>query len=164
MASNLRVVVSNLGDGNWTAPANTLNNTDPDIYFPPGVAKGDVPIITANGFAPSANSSDLIGFTSKTQWMVQINASHIGTGGVPGISVYAVRPTGIEDLIVTFVPTVFPAQESYGGVTSAAEGPIEGPVSYFKFESNATTNTSLDVDCYVIGWNYGDISDGATIK
>ena len=161
MASNLRVVVSNLGDGNWVAPANKLDATDTDIYFPPGAAKGDVPTVTANGFAPSANSTNLIGFTSKTQWMVQVNATNIGTGGTPGISIYAVRPTGIEDLIVKFTAT---GQDSYGGVTSATEGPIEGPVSYFKFESDATDNTDLDVDCYVIGWNYGDISDGSTTR
>ena len=82
-------------------------------------------------------------------------------GETPGISVYAVRPTGIEDLVHKFTAT---GQDSYGGVTSATEGPIEGPVAYFKFESDATDNTNLDVDCYVIGWNYGDISDGATTR
>jgi hypothetical protein len=161
MASNLRVVVSNLGDANWVGPANNLDNSNSVIYFPPGVDKSTAPAITANGVAPAATSSGPIGFTSKTQWMVQVNASNLGSGGTPGISVYAVRPTGIEDLVHKFTAT---GQDSYGGVTSATEGPIEGPVAYFKFESDATDNTNLDVDCYVIGWNYGDISDGATTR
>ena len=163
MASNLRVLVSNLGDGGWgigTDESNKLNNANAEIFFPPGASKGVAPALPAGateGLSPAAQSVDLIGFTSKTQWMVQINAANLGGGATPTVSVFAVRPTGIEDLIHTFSTS---GQDSYGGVTTASEGPIEGPVSYFKFKSNAPITTNLDVDCFVIGWNYGDISDG----
>lgn len=165
MASNIRVLVSNLGDGNWgvgTDESNKLNNATSEIFFPPGATKGAAPSLPAGlteGLSPAAQSADLIGFTSKTQWMVQVNVINFGTAGAGAetVSVFAVRPTGIEDLIHTFSTA---GQDSYGGVTTASEGPIEGPVSYFKFKSNAGTTTNLDVDCYVIGWNYGDISDG----
>ena len=105
-------------------------------------------MIDVNGLAPAARPGGPIGFTSKTQWMVQVNVANLGTGGTPGISVYAVRPTGIEDLVHKF--TLATGQDSYGGITSASEGPIEGPVAYFKFESDATNNAALDVDCYDI--------------
>jgi hypothetical protein len=160
MASNLRALVSNSGDGNWgvngtaTATDNKLVVATPRIYFPPGASKGSPPAQGTSHMSPAASSVDLVGFTSKTQWMVQVNATNLGTGGTVSVTVHAMRPTGIEELVLTVTST---GADSYGGFDDES---IQGPVAYFRFTATADTLTNLDVDCYVIGWNYGDISDG----
>tara|TARA_R100000664_G_scaffold34098_1_gene53976 strand:+ start:2793 stop:3287 length:495 start_codon:yes stop_codon:yes gene_type:complete len=160
MASNIRALVSNSGDGNWgvngtaTATDNKLDNANTRVFFPPGASKGTPPAQGASHMSPAASSVDLVGFTSKTQWMVQVNATNLGTGGTPSVTIHAMRPTGIEELVHTVTST---GSDSYGGFNDES---IQGPVSYFRFTATASNTTNLDVDCYVIGWNYGDISDG----
>ena len=177
MASNIRVLVSNLGDGDWgvvgttDADANKIDFSKPGapaatgdsvIYFPPVLnangtqAKGTVPDpVVLAGISPAAAAPNgkWIGFTSKTQWMVQIAVASLGTAGAPSIVVSAVRPTGVEEVVLS---TTVTGTFSYGGFDDEA---IQGPIAYFKFESNATGGT-VDARCYVIGWNYGDVSDG----
>ena len=165
MASNIRVLVSNLGDGNWgvtgtpSADFNFLDATaaatpSKSIYFPPGSTKFVAPTAGASDMSPLASSVNLAGWTSKTQWMVQVVTTNMGTVvGTPTLTVSVVRPTGVEEVIVAITAT---GTESYGGFGDEA---IIGPVSYFKFSSN-TTGGSPNHRCYVIGWNYGDISDG----
>ena len=190
MASNLRVLVSNLGDGNWGAGAgteNVLNDTNSSIYFPPAFdADGN----QLKGTAPSANAAELApggldidgswpfaGWSSKTHYIVQVKvdrASHYGTGtadsnfAAASVIVNAVRPTGVkEELMVSTASTAektfagsgtnLVLTETYGAYSDQT---IEGPIAYFEFLSNAGTTTDLNVKCYVIAWNYGDISDG----
>ena len=165
MASNIRALVSNLGDGNWGvtgAPSANFNFLDAtaatsvskSIYFPPGSAKSVAPLPGDSEMSPLASSVDLTGWTSKTQWMVQVVTTDMGTGGgTPTLTVSVVRPTGVEEVIVAITAI---GTESYGGFGDEA---IIGPVSYFKFSSNTTGGTP-NHRCYVIGWNYGDVSDG----
>ena len=177
MASNLRVLVSNLGDGNWgvtgttSADSNLLDATaatsaSKSIFFPPAFNangtenKSVTPTAGDSDMSPLAASSNFAGWTSKTQWMVQVVTTNLGTvpdggGGTnPAVvTVSVVRPTGVEELIVSITAT---GTESYGGFGDEA---IVGPVSYFKF-TNSATGGAPSSRCYVIGWNYGDISDG----
>tara|TARA_A100001515_G_scaffold135810_1_gene126978 strand:- start:450 stop:941 length:492 start_codon:yes stop_codon:yes gene_type:complete len=163
MASNLRALVSNLGDGNWgivgtaNADDNKIDATNRVIYFPPGSAKGVAPSAGTHSLAPGSLSGNLTGWTSKTQWMVQVVTANLGTGGTPDVKVYVGRPTGVEELVLTITST---GTDSYGGFDDEA---IQGPVAYFKFISDSTGGTP-DVRCYVIGWNYGDISDGLATR
>jgi len=171
MAGNIRVLVSNLGDGNWgvtgttSADSNLLDDTaasttSKSIFFPPAFNangtqnKSVAPTAGDSDMSPLAASSNFVGWTSKTQWMIQVVTTNMGTsGGTPTLTVSVVRPTGVEEVIVAITAT---GTESYGGFGDEA---IVGPVSYFKFTSN-TTGGSPNHRCYVIGWNYGDISDG----
>jgi hypothetical protein len=164
MASNIRALVSNLGDGNWgvtgtpSADDNLINaavtaSVDKSIYFPPGASKLVAPVPGADTMSPAASSAGLIGWTSKTQWMVQLVVANLGTGGTPKVTVSAVRPTGVEEEVLSVTAT---GSHSYGGFEDEA---IVGPVAYFKFTTDSTGG-SADIRCYVIGWNYGDISDG----
>ena len=157
--TNNRALVSNLGDGNWGAGTGTENKIDAanqTIYFPPGLTKGAIPLSGTNGVhdAPGARSTDLVGWTSKTQWMVQLEVANLGTGGSPVCKVYAVRPTLIEEEVLSVTTT---GSHSYGGFGDEV---IQGPVAYFLFRLSGNTGGSPDIRGYVIGWNYGDISDG----
>tara|TARA_R110002012_G_scaffold193259_1_gene360900 strand:- start:318 stop:854 length:537 start_codon:yes stop_codon:yes gene_type:complete len=171
-----RVLVSNLGDGNWVAPDNSLLGaelaTARTIYFPPGAAKGTAPVPGGSGIGPMTQQLGFVGWSAKTHFIVQVRAAaaaNYGTGTfnanfpAASIVVNAVRPTGVkEQLMVSTAATAEDAlvgnvlTETYGAYGAET---IEGPVSYFEFYSNATGG-SLDVDCFVIAWNYGDISDG----
>ena len=164
MASNIRALVSNLGDGNWgiagTPSANdnlidaaVTASVSKSVYFPPGASKGVAPVSGADDMSPAASSMGLAGWTSKTQWMVQLLVVNLGTGGTPKVTVSAVRPTGIEEEVLSVTTT---GPHSYGGFEDEA---IVGPVSFFKFTTDSTGG-SANIRCYVIGWNYGDISDG----
>ena len=157
MASNIRALVSNLGDGNWgvagtaSADDNLINAavtgaTSKSIYFPPGASKTVAPVSGVDNMSPGASSAGLIGWTSKTQWMVQ---------GTPKVTGSAVRPTGVEEEVLSVTAT---GSHSYGGFEDEA---IVGPVAYFKFTTDSTGG-SADIRCYVIGWNYGDIWDSQT--
>jgi hypothetical protein len=162
MAANIRALVSNLGDGNWgTGPLaastdNQLDNANKTIYFPPGASKGAAPVPGDSNQSPGALGSGLVGWTSKTQWMVQVQVTTLGTDGAGNpvvIKVYAMRPTGVAEHILDINAT---GETSYGGF---GDETIQGPVSYFYFTS-ASTHGTLNARCYVIGWNYGDICDG----
>ena len=166
MASNIRALVSNLGDGNWgvagtaSADDNLINAavtgaTSKSIYFPPGASKTVAPVSGVDNMSPGASSAGLIGWTSKTQWMVQLVVANLGTGGTPKVTVSAVRPTGVEEEVLSVTAT---GSHSYGGFEDEA---IVGPVAYFKFTTDSTGG-SADIRCYVIGWNYGDIWDSQT--
>ena len=87
MASNLRVLVSNLGDGNWGSGAgteNVLDRVNPSIYFPPAFnaagnqVKGTAPSAGVAELAPGSLSVNgtwpLAGWSSKTHYIVQIKA------------------------------------------------------------------------------------------
>ena len=177
MASNIRVLVSNLGDGDWGVPgttnatANVIDFSKPggdpatghsNIYFPPALNadgtqnKGTAPTsVDLNGISPAAAASGgkWIGFTSKTQWMVQVVVASLGSGGTPKVTVEVVRPTGVSESVLSITGT---GTFSYGGY---GDETLQGPISHFKFSSDATGGT-VNASCYVIGWNYGDISDG----
>ena len=140
-----RVLVSNLGDGNWVAPANqaTVNTR---LYFPPGTA----------GAAPTAaqrfgSSVDSLGWTSKTNWMVQIENVHAANPGT--VQVLGHRPSGVAEELVA--ATAIPALSSLtqGGVGGEE---IYGSFTYLEF---VITLNSGDLNCYVTAWNYGDILD-----
>lgn len=162
MASNLRVLVSNI-DGNWgywdysaVPPALDTENQltgSANVYFPPGSSKGVVPKESEMFF-----STDYSSWTSKSNWIIQLNGN-FGTGEV---DVYVGRPTGIEELVLKGVGENF----SWGGCSSidfTAPTPVDvyenitGPITYFRFNSRTAVTS---VNCYVIGWNEGDICDG----
>lgn len=189
MASNLRVLVSNLGDGDWGEGAgteNVLDNTNKAIYFPPAFnaagsqVKGTAPTGGSAEIAPGGLSINgtwpLGGWSSKTHYIVQVKAADAngyGTGqtdsdfAAGGVIVNAVRPTGVkEQLMVSTSSTAEKTfnsselTETYGAYGSET---IEGPVAYFEFLSNANGGT-VSIECYVIAWNYGDISDGLAAR
>jgi hypothetical protein len=147
-SSHHRVLVSNRGDGNWVSTNNELNATE-DIYFPHGATKNDVPTSTQD----FTNDLDFSGWGTKSNWMVQAKIGAAGTNLV--VEVYAMRPSGVEELVSTGTTLVVggPTSVSYGGI--AAER-IAGPISYFRFKCTAISGLSV-VSCSVIGWNEGDI-------
>jgi hypothetical protein len=147
-----RVLVSNLGDGNWPAPANQRDGVAaPDngqLFFPPGSAKGLEPT-AAQRFGASM---DYIGWSSKTNWMVQVENTHANNGSV---QVIGHRPSGVTEQLaaVTVLAT--------GGVPSLTVGGIGGEEIYGSFthlEFVISANTGI-LNCYVTAWNYGDILD-----
>ena len=171
MASNLRALVSNI-DGNWGhwdysqaspgPPAvdgvlNTANvlSGNVSIYFPPGAAN----------VAPTESqmffSTDYAGWPSKSNWMIQLQATPDTTGfNGQTVNVYAGRPSGVEELIISRAN----GNLTWGGGSSIDLGAgtpteiyenIVGPVTYFRFESSGASLTS--VRCFVIAWNEGDI-------
>jgi len=148
-----RVLVSNLGDGNWGD--GTENNLDTaagtSIYFPPGAAKGTQPTQAECFFG----SMDYIGWNSKTNWMVQIDDA---TGAAPygwngaSVDVYVGRPTGVEELIVNNAGADF----TFGGIGGEE---VYGPITYIRFYVNVGSATPTGLLCFVTAWNYGDIND-----
>ena len=143
MASNLRVLVSNI-DGSWghydygaDPPAlNTDNELTGagSIYFPPGASKGTPPVESEMFF-----STELSGWTSKSNWIIQLTGNFNGQR----VSVHIGRPTGVEETIIVGADGAL----TWGGGTSidiAGGGSdvyenIVGPVSYFRFEAGAVT-------------------------
>jgi hypothetical protein len=171
MASNLRVLVSNLGDGNWTPIYNTATppvaqDSSPNmvtedaahdvVFFPPGSSKGAVPTVSEQ----IGSSVDTIGWGSKTNWMFQLDNVESGSTAKIDISIYGYRPTGVVELIKAIPGGDLTAgtKYSYGGVGGEE---VYGPFVAFKFEGDrlGTVVGSPKILCYVIGWNYGDISD-----
>ena len=155
MASNIRVLVSNIGDGNWgidAAGANTDNQLSGNstIYFPPGINKTTEPTASER----FGGSIDYIGWSSKSNWMVQVLNSH---GSNPGtIQVLGHRPSGVSEEVIA--ATVLAGAAVSVSVTQGGLGgeEIYGHFTHFTFV--ATTNTG-ELDCYVTAWNYGDILD-----
>ena len=151
-----RVLVSNLGDGNWgDGTENNLNTAaGTSVYFPPGAAKGTQPTQAECFFG----SMDYIGWNSKTNWMVQIDEGAAGAA-VPAlgwngsrVSVYVGRPTGAEELVV---PTVA-ADFTFGGIGGEE---VYGPITYIRFRVDTGAATPTGLLCFVTAWNYGDIND-----
>ena len=144
MASNLRVLVSNLGDGNWSSGNTASTNTT--VYFPPGTGAAEPTAAQRFG-----GSLDYIGWASKTNWLVQVT----NTGGGAGtIQVLGHRPSGVAEELV-------PATAVGAGGGSLSEGgvggeEIYGPFTHFSFVS---TSNSGNLAYYVTAWNYGDILD-----
>jgi len=142
-----RVLVSNLGDGNWPAPANQAT-TNTRLYFPPGTG----------GAAPTAAqrfgaSMDYIGWSSKTNWMVQAENTSANNGTV---QIIGHRPSGVsEQLVAATVLATAPGTPSLteGGIGGEE---IYGPFTYFEFVITSNTGS---LNCYVTAWNYGDILD-----
>jgi hypothetical protein len=133
----MRILVSNRGEGNWAA-GNTVNSANA-IYFPHGLTS----LIQPTDAECFGADFDHLGWGSKTNWMIQLDV----TASAGTIEVYAMRPSGIEELIHAFT-----ADETRGGVGGEE---IYGPVKYFRFVRSAGT---LVADCYVTAWNYGDIN------
>ena len=175
MASNLRALVSNLGDGNWTPIYNTatppvLQDESPNLitnvefenvqYFPPGApytgtAEAQPPTV-AQQIGSSVNT---IGWGSKTNWMFQVSNEQPSGSHEMDVNIYGYRPTGVIELITAIPKASIQAGEtfSYGGVGGEE---VYGPFVAFKFEGvRAGSSGTPKVLCYVIGWNYGDIWD-----
>jgi len=153
MSSNhQRVLVSNLGDGNWGD--STENNLDTaaqtSVYFPPGAAKGTQPTQAECFFG----SIDYIGWNSKTNWMVQVDDAAGAPYGWNGsrVSVYIGRPTGVEELVVAAAAADF----TFGGI---GDEEVYGPVTYIRFRVDTGAATPTGLLCFVTAWNYGDIND-----
>ncbi len=175
MASNLRVLISNLGDGNWGP---IYDDSDPPVlqaespnlitneqyknvqYFPPGAAyTGSAEAQPPTAAQQIGSSVDTIGWGSKTNWMFQLkNVKTSGTHEMD-VNIYGYRPTGVIELIKTVDKGDIGMGESfsYGGVGGEE---VYGPFVAFKFEGvRATVVGTPQILCYVIGWNYGDVWD-----
>ena len=142
-ANHVRALVSNRGDGNW----GTGNTNNQIIFFPHGSAKTDAPSSSQD----LTNNINFIGWGCKSNWIVQ---AELASGTSCTIAVYAVRPTGVEELVVSAVTMNSSAPTfTHGGIDAEV---IQGPVSYFRFLM-ASASGSPVVNCFVIGWNEGDI-------
>ena len=141
--NHARVLVSNRGDGNWgiTGTDHQLSTGQADIYFPHGAATTNAPSSTQIMGA----SLDHSAWGCKSNWIVQVDNVN-GTGTVKA---YAVRPTGIEELLFTVT-----ADATWGGLDGEV---IQGPVDYFHFNLSGGGSTPR-FNCYVIGWNEGDMN------
>ncbi len=127
MASNIRVLVSNLGDGNWGVGADTanqLNNTNGRLYFPPGTTKTDEPTL-AQRFGASV---DYIGWSSKTNWMVQVENVHGANAGT--VQIVGHRPSGVTEQLLAATAIAAGASVTVGGVGGEE---IYGPFTHFSF-------------------------------
>tara|TARA_R100000655_G_scaffold22915_1_gene46372 strand:- start:792 stop:1223 length:432 start_codon:yes stop_codon:yes gene_type:complete len=140
MASNLRVLVSNLGDGNWGSGNST--GTDETLDFPIGSVSD--PKLRFGG------SIDFIGWGSKTNWLVQINNTGSGTGTV---KVMGHRPSGVAEELIAATSLGAGVSLTKGGVGGEE---IYGPFTHFTFVSTSNSGT---LNYYVTAWNYGDILD-----
>jgi len=149
MASNLRVLVSNLGDGNWgvgASTANQLSAANGTLYFPPGTTGAEP--TPAQRFGASV---DYIGWSSKTNWMVQVENT---SGTSPGsVQILGHRPSGVAEQLL---PTTVVAANSSVTVGGVGGEEIYGPFTHFSFVITLNAGT---LNCYVTGWNYGDILD-----
>ena len=140
MASNLRVLVSNLGDGNWdTGNSTTTNET---LEFP----RGSV----ADPKLRFGASIDFFGWGSKTNWLIQIANSGAGAGTV---KVMGHRPSGVAEEVIAATSIAAGLSLTKGGVGGEE---IYGPFTHFTFVSTGNSGT---LNYYVTAWNYGDILD-----
>jgi hypothetical protein len=144
-----RVLVSNLGDGNWGDGTENQITTNATVYFPPGNAKGTQPTAAQcfNG------SIDYVGWSAKTNWMVQVDGTYHGTPGTLTVSVC--RPTGVEEVVYNAAAADF----TFGGIGGEE---IYGPLSYIRFTLSGAGGAG-NMLCYVVAWNYGDIIDGTLV-
>jgi hypothetical protein len=80
-----------------------------------------------------------------------------GTACSADVSIFGYRPTGVPELIKAVAATDLQNEEIYcwGG---AGGEEVYGPFVAFKFVMSNVTN-SPQIQCHVIGWNYGDIWD-----
>ena len=147
-----RALVSNRGDGNWPTVGANENRlaADGSVYFPPGTG----------GAAPTSeqdltNSINFSGWENKSNWIVQAELTTVSGTEECTIAVYAMRPTGLKELVVAAVTLAHDGTHSFTWGGNDAEE-IVGPVSHFEFVMAAAAN-SPRVDCHVIGWNEGDI-------
>lgn len=141
-----RVLVSSRGEGNWSGTDNVLDAVA-SIYFPPGTGS-----LAPTSSQDLTNNINFIGWETKSNWIAQ---AKIIAGTNATVAIYAARPSGVEELIQ--VATVLTS----GGAESVTIGGVGdelvvGPVSYFRFECTVV-NGGPDVECFVIGWNEGDI-------
>ena len=167
LSNHHRALVSNLGEGNWGIGSSTDNQLDANgvsVYFPPGASKGTAPAPGDSNAGPMS-SLDLSGWGTKSNWVVQLNVTDRGTppsGTNVAITVKAYRPTGVSETVLEVVGNELPASAtyplpfSYGGYESEK---ICGPVSYFEFTTSGFTGNP-SIDCFVIGWNEGDMCYG----
>jgi hypothetical protein len=150
MASNIRVLVSNLGDGNWgvgTDTANQLSAANGRLYFPPGDTKSAEPT-PSQRFGGSVN---YIGWSSKTNWMVQVENAHATNAGT--VQIIGHRPSGVSEELFAATAIAGGGSVTVGGIGGEE---IYGPFTHFSFVITSNTGT---LNCYVTGWNYGDILD-----
>tara|TARA_R110000787_G_scaffold183616_2_gene295513 strand:+ start:529 stop:942 length:414 start_codon:yes stop_codon:yes gene_type:complete len=133
-----RVLVSNRGEGNWST-GNVVSSAIPTIHFPHGAASTDAPS-DAECFGADF---DHLGWGSKTNWMIQLVET-----GTCVIDVFAVRPSGIEELILADAA----ASLTQGGI---GDEEIYGPVKSFRFRYKSGAGSFA---CYITAWNYGDIN------
>mgnify|MGYP003632275254 FL=1 len=148
ISAHARVLVSNRGDGNWGV-GNTNNQitANGSIYFPHGATKANPPADTGN----LANSFDFSGWENKSSWIVQ---AELASGTSCTIAVYGVRPTGVEEALVAAATMNSGAPSfTHGGLGAEV---IQGPFTHFRFLM-ASASGSPVVNCFVIGWNEGDL-------
>ena len=141
-----RVLVSNLGDGNWAAPANQMSGANGTLYFPPGTGGAEPTAAQRCG-----GSMDYIGWSSKTNWMVQAENTHALNAGA--VQVIGHRPSGLAEQLVPSTALTAGLSFTHGGIGGEE---IYGPFTHFSFV--ITSNTGI-LNCYVTAWNYGDILD-----
>jgi hypothetical protein len=144
MASNIRVLVSNLGDGNWGAGADTSNVTTSNetIFFPRNS--------NASASFRFAGNEDYIGWASKTNWLIQVDNRG---GGNATIQVLGHRPSGVTEELVAATVLGASVSLSQGGVGGEE---IYGPFTHFSFVASSNSGA---LHCFVTAWNYGDILD-----
>jgi hypothetical protein len=152
MAGNIRVLVSNLGDGNWTGDAINIHSGDVTVFFPPSTNKGDPPTATQQ----LGGSVNTIGWGSKTNWLFQLD-NRGGTTDIGDVSIFGYRPTGVPELIKLVLKTEFPGGTvfTWGG---AGGEEVYGPFVAFKFVLSDISNAP-SINCYIVGWNEGDVWD-----
>ena len=142
-----RVLVSSRGEGNWSGTDNQLDAVE-SIYFPPGTGSA-----APTSSQDLTNNINFIGWETKSNWIAQ---AKIVDGTNATVAIYVMRPSGVEALSQTGVSLILatgPLSITIGGV---ADELVVGPASYFRFECTVATG-SPKVDCFVIGWNEGDI-------
>jgi len=148
ISAHARVLVSNRGDGNWGA-GNTNNRLSAggSIYFPHGATPGDPPADTGN----LANNFDFSGWENKSSWIAQ---AQLASGTSCTITVFGMRPTGVEETLVpaTALAAATPSF-THGGLDAEV---IQGPFTHFRFLLASAVGAPR-VDCFVIGWNEGDL-------
>ena len=145
-ATHKRVLVSNRGEGNWVNPNNEI--TADSIFFPHGATKDVAPAESGN----LANAFDFSGWETKSNWLVQ---AQITSGTACSISVFAMRPSGVEELVVAATAIALAGTASFTWGGNDAER-IVGPVSYVRFVITLESGSPF-VSCYVTGWNEGDL-------
>jgi hypothetical protein len=149
-SSHNRVLVSSRGEGNWPttgATENVISGVE-SIYFPPGT--GGAAPTSAEDFTNNINFS---GWETKTNWIIQ---AQITAGTNAAIQVWAMRPTGVKELVMavtTITLGAITASVTWGGNDTEA---IVGPISHFEFECTAVSGAAR-VGCYVMAFNEGDI-------
>ena len=81
------------------------------------------------------------------------NTANSGNKGE--VKIFGYRPTGVVELIKTVSDTEIDGglEFTFGGVDGEE---VYGPFVAFKFFLRGITNSPV-IECFVVGWNYGDI-------